>query len=189
MTERGNDSRIIEAEGKCGEAACFPKTTMKSGKQGQKRIKPRLVKGQGGSIEVQNMLRYSPVLRDQPWTEYCVREGDKGPMIWEIKECEIFIRKSTHGVPSEKPLRLILAHNVLNEDEKEIKYFVSNASKEVPLDDLLLAAFSRWRVERSFQNSKQKLGLGSLRRQKLHRLDSTFIVVFADLLFFANAMA
>ena len=149
-----------------GEVPCsfyawthLPKTTMKSGKQGRKRSKPRLVKGQGGAIEVKNMLKYSPVLRDQPWTEYCVKEGDKGPIIWEIKECEIFIRKSAHGVPSEKPLRLIVAHNVLNEDEKEIKYFVSNASKEVPLDDLLLAAFSRWRVERSFQDTKQKLGL------------------------------
>ena len=132
---------------------------MKSEKQGRKRSKPRLVKGQCGAIEVQNMLKYSPVLRDQPWTKYCVKESDKGPIIWEIKECEIFIRKSAHDVPSEKPLRLIVAHNVLNEDEKEIKYFVSNASKEVPLDDLLLAAFSRWRVERSFQDTKQKLGL------------------------------
>jgi SRSO17 transposase len=49
---------------------------------------------------------------------------------------------------------------VLNEDEEEIKYFVSNAPEDVPLDDLLLVAFSRWRVERSFQDTKQKLGLG-----------------------------
>jgi len=49
---------------------------------------------------------------------------------------------------------------VLNEEEEEIKYFVSNASAEEPLDHLLLAAFSRWRVERSFQDTKQKLGLG-----------------------------
>ena len=48
----------------------------------------------------------------------------------------------------------------MNEQSEEIKYFVSNASSDVPLDNLLLAGFSRWRVERSFQDTKQKLGLG-----------------------------
>jgi FOG: Transposase len=100
-------------------------------------------------------------LRDKSWTEYCIKETDKGPMIWEVKECEIFIREEARGVSSEKPLRLIVARNVLVEDEKEIKfnYFVTNASQDAPFDDLLLAAFSRWRVERTFQDSKQKLGL------------------------------
>lgn len=52
-----------------GEVSCSfcswtkpPKTTMKSGKQKRKRIKPRLVKGERGTIEVQGMLKYSPVL-------------------------------------------------------------------------------------------------------------------------------
>jgi SRSO17 transposase len=149
-----------------GEVPCsfyawtrLPKTTMRQGKQGRKRLKPRLVKGERGSIEVKNMLKYSPVLRDQPWTKYHIKENGKGPVIWEIKECEIFIRKESRGVPWDKPLRLIVARNVMNEKEEEIKYFVSNAPAEVPLDDLLLAAFSRWRIERSFQDTKQKLGL------------------------------
>ena len=59
-----------------------------------------------------------------------------------------------------KPFRLVVASNVTNEKEEEVKYFVSNASSDVPLDNLLLAGFSRWRVERSFQDTKQKLGLG-----------------------------
>jgi len=149
-----------------GEVPCsfyawshLPKTTMKSEKQGRKRTKPRLVKGQGGTIEVKNMLKYSPVLRDQSWTKYYVKESNKGPVIWETKKCEIFIRKTKHGAPWDKPLRLIVARNVMNEKEEEIKYFVSNATGDVPLDDLLLSAFSRWRVERSFQDTKQKIGL------------------------------
>src|SRR5215469_10921810 len=138
----------------------LPRTTMKSGKQGRKRTKPRLVKGERGTIEVRNMLKYSPALRDQPWTKFQIKECDKGIMIWEVKECTIWIRSERLGVPLCKPLRLIVARNVMNEDEEEIKYFVSNAPAEVPLDNLLLAAFSRWRVERSFQDTKQKLGLG-----------------------------
>ena len=138
----------------------MPKTTMKSGKQGRKRTKPRLVKGEHGTSEVRNMLKYSPILRDQPWTKYQVKEGTKGIMIWEIKECPIWIRSERLGVPMDKPFRLLVARNVMNEDKEEIKYLVSNASAEEPLDNLLLAAFSRWRVERSFQDTKQKLGLG-----------------------------
>jgi SRSO17 transposase len=138
----------------------LPKMTMKSGKQGRKRTKPRLVKGERGTIEVRNMLKYSPALRDQPWTKYYIKDSDKGPVIWEIKECQIWIRSESRGGPMDKPFRLIVARNVMNEREEEIKYFVSNASSDVPLDNLLLAGFSRWRVERSFQDTKQKLGLG-----------------------------
>lgn len=135
-----------------------PKTTMKAGKRGRKRIKARLVKGEAGTIEVQNMLKYSPVLRDQDWVKYRIKDSDKGPMIWEVKECTIFIRTERLGVAMENPFRLVVARNVMNEEET--KYFVSNASADEPLDNLLLAAFSRWRVERSFQDTKQKLGLG-----------------------------
>ena len=96
------------------------------------------------------MLKYSPVLRDQPWVKYVVKETDKGPIIWEVKECTIYIRCESRDAPMDKPFRLVVARNVLNEKEEEIKHFVTNAPANVSLDELLLAAFSRWRVERSF---------------------------------------
>ena len=43
----------------------------------------------------------------------------------------------------------------------EIKYFVSNASAGVPLEDLLTAAFARWQIELWFQRAKQEAGLGA----------------------------
>jgi hypothetical protein len=110
---------------------------MKSGKQGRKRIKPRLVKGERETIEVQNMLKHSPKFRDQPWTKYQIKEGSKGIMLWEVKECPIFIRSERQGMPMDKPFRLIVARNVMKEDEDEVKYFVSNAPAKVALDDLL----------------------------------------------------
>ena len=74
------------------------------------------------------------------------------------RECTIFIRSAGRGGPMDKPLRLVVARNV--PDVEEIRYFVSNAPADEPLDHLLLSDFSRWRVERSFQDTKQKLGLG-----------------------------
>jgi SRSO17 transposase len=148
-----------------GEVPCsffawarLPRTTQKQEKQGRKRLKKRLVKGECPPIEVRKMLKYSPVLRDQPWTKYCIKETDKGPIVWDVKECTIHIRSERNGIPMDKPFRLIVARNAM--DENEIKYFVSNAPADEPLDHLLLAGFSRWRVERSFQDTKQKLGLG-----------------------------
>ena len=54
------------------------------------------------------------------------------------------------------PRWLILASNPLT---GETKYFVSNASAGVPIERLLHVAFSRWHVERSFQDEKDLLGL------------------------------
>ena len=105
------------------------------------------------------MLTHSPCLRDQPWVQYYIKESGTGPVIWEVKQTPIHIREKSDGAPLAKPFRLIVARNVMNEKEEEIKYFVSNAPAETSLDDLLLAAFTRWRVERSFQDTKQKLGL------------------------------
>ncbi len=89
-----------------------PRTTLKPGKRGRKRIKARLVKGERTTIEVQNILKYSPVLLDQEWVKYRIKDSDKGLIVWEVKECTIFIRSERRGVAMEKPFRLIVARNV-----------------------------------------------------------------------------
>ena len=54
----------------------------------------------------------------------------------------------------------------------EVKYFLSNAPETTPLTELVRVAFSRWHVERCFQDCKTELGLNhaELRNYKgLHR--------------------
>ena len=51
----------------------------------------------------------------------------------------------------------LVARNVL--DPEEIKFFISNAPAETSVQTLLPVAFSRWRVERCFQDQKQEVGL------------------------------
>jgi SRSO17 transposase len=103
---------------------------------------------------VENLLRYSPALRDQPWKAYRVKDGDKGPMVWEVKHVR-FYPQTAEGDPA-KPMHLMVARNVLAPEE--VKFFIANAPPKTRVAVLLLVAFSRWRIERCFQDSKTELG-------------------------------
>jgi SRSO17 transposase len=125
------------------------------------------------------LARYQPSLRDQPWKPYRVKEGQKGPIVWEVKESR-FYAKTEEGDPA-WPWRLVIARNAL--DRSEVKYFVSNARAEVKVTQILLAAFSRWREERCFEDEKTELGFdhyegrsyqGLLRHQRLTALTHLF---------------
>ena len=63
--------------------------------------------------------------RDQPWVKWRVKDGHKGPMVWEVKHLR-FYPVGADGLPGE-PLHLIVARDVLN--PAELKFFVSNAPR------------------------------------------------------------
>ena len=123
--------------------------------RGRGRKTPRLVSGSRPAISVEKMLKYSPALRDQPWVPYRVKDGEKGPVVWETKNIRITV-KDARGLPGMQ-LHLLVARNVL--DPEEIKFLVSNAKADTSVPRLLLVGFSRWRVERCFQDQKQEVGL------------------------------
>jgi SRSO17 transposase len=123
--------------------------------RGRGRKTPRLRSDSRPAISGEKMRKYSPALRDQPWVRYRVKDGEKGPMVWEVKHTMITV-KDEKGLPGMR-LHLVVARNVLKPEE--IKYFLSNAAEEVAVQTLLLVAFSRWRVERCFEDQKQELGL------------------------------
>ena len=60
------------------------------------------------------------------------------------------------GKPRGDALWLLVGRNVLM---GEIKYFLSNAPENNRMESLIYVAFSRWRVERCFQDCKTELGL------------------------------
>jgi hypothetical protein len=86
-----------------------------------------------------------PRLRDRPWRRYRIKDGQKGPMVWEVTHLR-FYPVDADGLPGE-PLHLIAARDVLNPDE--LKFFVSNAPEGTPVQAMLLVAFSRWRASRT----------------------------------------
>jgi SRSO17 transposase len=130
------------------------------------QVKGRSLRVQRPSSWVANLLRYSPALRDQSWRRFRVKDGEKGPMVWEAKHVR-FYAQLEEGDPG-KPGHLIVARNVLKPEE--LKYFVSNAPPETRLQTLLLVAFSRWHVERCFEDEKTELGFDHFEGRKYRGL-------------------
>jgi SRSO17 transposase len=124
-------------------------------KSGRPRKYPRLKVKNNPRIEVRNVLTYSPVMRKIPWKKYHVKDGSKGPMIWEAKRMTVWL-PDDKGLPSH-PYHLVVTRNALNHNE--VKYFISNAPPNTELETLLKVAFCRWTIERVFEDSKGELGM------------------------------
>jgi SRSO17 transposase len=152
------------------------------GGRGRSRRTPRLVVGDAKAMTVGDMLRYHRPLREQEWTRYRIKDGEKGPMVWEVKHLLIYPRNED-GLP-EQTYHLIVARNVLQPDE--VKYFVSNAPAKTLVPTLLLVAFSRWRVERCFEDEKGELGLDHYEGRKYQGLKRHMIITAVSHLFLAK---
>ena len=150
--------------------------------RGRGRKTPRTVSGSRPAISVENMLAYSSELRDQEWLRYRVRDGEKGPMVWEVKHVRITV-KDEHELPGMR-LHLIVARSVL--DPTEIKFFVSNAPPRTSVQTMLLVAFSRWHVERCFEDQKQEVGLDQWEGRRWLGLKRHLILTSISYLFLAR---
>jgi len=140
------------------------------------------VAGSPPARDVQYLLEHAPALRDQPWVRYHVKDGEKGPIVWEAKHTRVTV-KDEHGLPG-MGLHLVMARNVL--DAEEVKFFVSNASPETPVDVLLLVGFSRWQVERCFEDQKQEVGLDQWEGRTWRSLKRHLILSAISYLFLAR---
>jgi SRSO17 transposase len=114
-----------------------------------------------------DLLTHSRALREQPWVAYRVKDGGKGPMVWEVKQARLY-PQNQDGEPG-LPVHLLAARNAL--DRGEVKYFVSNAPARTPVKTLLLVAFTRWRVEKAQADYPSRRRWVGTRRIGYHRRD------------------
>lgn len=149
--------------------------------RGRGRKVPRLASGSPPARRVDHWLD-DPTLRDQPWKRYRVKDGEKGPMIWECKHV-MLTAKGADGLPGET-LHLIVARDVLN--PADLKFFVSNAPSGTSVATLLLVAFSRWRVERCFEDQKSEIGLDQYEGRRYLGLKRHMIISCVSHLFLAR---
>jgi SRSO17 transposase len=150
-------------------------------RRGRGRKIPRLASGSPPARRLDELLDRRE-LRDQPWQRWRVKDGEKGPMVWEVKHI-LFYPKDEEGLPC-GPMHLIVAREVLN--PAELKFFVSNAAPETGVSTLLLVAFSRWRVERCFEDGKGEVGLDHYEGRRYLGLKRHLILSAISYLFLAE---
>jgi SRSO17 transposase len=165
--------------------AKLPPVTTRSyrrGGRGRSRKTPRLMAGGPKSQKVEDLLKRNRQLRNQPWQRWRVKDGEKGPMIWEVKQLPVYL-PDAEGLPG-KAWHLMIARNP--SDHHEIKYFISNAPPETAVEVLLLVAFSRWRIERCFEDDKGEIGLDHYEGRKYVGLKRHLVLSAVSLLFLAE---
>ena len=150
-------------------------------KMGRKRRFPRLKAKSPFASSVKQLLLHSPVLRKIPWEKFHIKDTTKGPMVWEAKAVKFYLKRD--GLPT-RAHWLIVARNV--ENPKEVKYFVSNAPDGTPLEVLLHVGFSRWHVERCFEDEKSELGLSHFEVRNYKSLRRHLIITAVSHLFLAK---
>jgi SRSO17 transposase len=150
-------------------------------KHGRGRKVPRLASGSPSSQRVDVMLNRDG-FRNQPWIRWRVKDGHKGPMVWEVKHLR-FYPVGDDGLPGE-PLHLVVARDVLN--PAELKFFVSNAQAETSIEEMLLVAFSRWRVERCFEDQKSEIGMDQYEGRRYRGLKRHLILSCVSYLFLSR---
>ena len=121
--------------------------------RGRGRNIPRL--GAGSRSAQRLDVLEQRALRKKRWIRWHVKDGEKGPMVWEVKHAQLY-PKDENGLVG-PALHLIIARNAL--DHTEVKYFLGSAPTRTPVGTLLMVAFSRWHVERCFEDEKGEVGL------------------------------
>jgi SRSO17 transposase len=88
------------------------------------------------------------------WRVIKLREGAKGPLAFEFARARVWSVRHRHAGP---PLWLLVRRSL--ERVPEVKYYLSNAEPDMPLEPMALVTGVRWRVEEFFEDGKGHLGM------------------------------
>jgi SRSO17 transposase len=123
------------------------------------------LQGPLASKEVQNVVRHSPVFYQQDWRKITVKQTTRGRQVWRAKAARVQLvdGDGSRSFPTDRRYWLIVAKSAKTD---EVKYVVSNAPANTPLEDILRAGMARWHVEQWFERAKQLAGFGRFEVRK-----------------------
>jgi len=87
------------------------------------------------------------------WQWQKLREGSKGPLVFAFARLRAWAVRHRHAGP---PIWLMFRNSA---DGNELKYYVSNAEENTPLETMGQVSGCRWRVEEFFEDGKTHLGM------------------------------
>ncbi len=154
----------------------------KQGSRGPGRKTPRLLADTPKTKTVEECFADSAIFTDQAWEQWRVKDTQKGPKVVEVKRAIVY-RKNGNGLPSSAN-HLVVVRDVTHPDS--LKYFLSNAQLKTKLGPILKCAYSRWRVERCFQDDKSYIGLNQFEGRSYPGLMRHLILSAVSLLFLAR---
>jgi SRSO17 transposase len=102
-----------------------------------------------------NLARFSSAWNQRDWQNVSLSRLTLDNQEWEVRAGQVYLVR--RGELSERTYWLIVAHNVAT---GEVKYFISNAPADTPVETLLRVAFCRWNVEHTFRVAKTEIGFG-----------------------------
>ncbi len=150
-------------------------------RMGRPRKFPRLAANAPAASAVRDLFHHSPAFTKQAWQAFHVKDTTKGPAVWRVKMAPLFLKRD--GLPT-RPHWLVVARNVLDADG--VKYFVSNAPPGTPPEVILHVAFSRWPVERCFQDQKTELGMDHFEVRNYQAVMRHMVVTAVTFLFLSR---
>jgi SRSO17 transposase len=161
-----------------------PRTTNRPfRKKGHRSRKtPRLVSGSPKAQSVGTVFENAPAFKKQSWETFYVKDMQKGPKIVEGKHAIVY-PQNDEGLPAPAH-HLLVVRDVQSPDE--LKFFLSNAPPKTSTETLLKVAFSRWRVERCFEDDKKYVGMDHYEGRRYAGLLRHLIISAVSLLFLAR---
>lgn len=111
---------------------------------------------------------------------YHIKDTHKGPEVWHVGWMPFY--PEMNGLPG--PFHWLLV--AIPAAGGDSKYFVSNASSGVPMEVLLAVAFSRWHIERCFEDDKGEIGLDHFEVRNYKSLKRHLILSAVSFLFLAE---
>lgn len=117
--------------------------------KGRRPCRVQLKEGEPNSVQV-NKIAKDPSLN---WTTVILDEGAKGPITAKIARLRVI--ESRDALPG-KERWLFIRHCP---ESKEIKYFLSNAPENIPLEKMSRVCILRWPIEQCFKEGKSEIGM------------------------------